>query len=295
MASHQLQEAYKTIKQLMNDGKWLEAHRGCLEVLRFDPENIKFIHLKNTIERKVKKINIQAIRKDIASLKALWKEKKYQEILENLKHLEPYIKDYPALRPLIIKAQSKYLGQLKGEQEVNYQSETKTIESLIKEKKYQIALRNAEKLRVMGIHDNEIKRLIQNIKNSWIENEIKENETLLNSQKFEDILFFYQKLQKIDPKSEKLANTIVQTKKAYKTFKIDEKKEFIYKSLENIRTLCQLKKYEKALAACNEILEIDPENKEALNFQKISEKMNSKSIDDEVIKQMIHNQKNLKQ
>ena len=82
----------------------------------------------------------------------------------------------------------------------------------------------------MGIHDNEIKRLIQNIKNSWIENEIKENETLLNSQKFEDILFFYQKLQKIDPKSEKLANTIVQTKKAYKTFKIDEKKEFIYKS-----------------------------------------------------------------
>ena len=64
--------------------------------------------------------------------------------------------------------------------------------------------------------------------------------------------------------------------------------------MENIRTLCQLKKYEKALAACNEILEIDPENKEALNFQKISEKMNSKSIDDEVIKQMIHNQKNLK-
>jgi tetratricopeptide (TPR) repeat protein len=263
-------------------------------VLRFDPENIKFIHLKNRIEKKVKKINIQALKKDIDSLKGLWKEKKYQEILENLKHLEPYIKDYPALKPLILKAQTKYLGQLKGDQEMIFKNETTVISNLLNEKKFQDALRNAEKLRVMGIHENDLKTLIQNIKNSWIDSEIKENQTLLNSKKYEDILFFYQKLQKIDPKSKKIVTAIDQVKKTYKVYKIEEKKEFIYKSLENIRTLYQLKKYEKALIACNEILEIDPENKEAISFQKMSEKMNTKTIDDEVVKQMIHNQKNLK-
>jgi len=291
---NQLKEAYETINQLMREEKWADAHRACLELLRFDPENIKIIRLKNKIENNVKRINKKAIQTDIQNLKPLWKTGDYQQILVNLKQLEPYITDNPSIKTLIEKATKKYQEQLRGDQEVGYKGENTRIEALINENKYQEALLGAERLRVMGIHDSELKKLISRIRNKWIEQEMKENQTLLSSTKYEDILLFYQRILKIDPGSSKLKNLIEQTKKTYQVFKVEEKKEFIYKSLEEIKTLYQIKKYEKASQACAEILEIDPQNKSALKFQKLAANKTQKIIDDEVISQIINNQKNLK-
>ncbi len=290
-----LQEAYKTIKQLMKEQKWLEAHRACLEGLRFDPENLTIIHFKNTIEKKVKKINIKVIKSDLQKLKPLWSQHKYQEILTSLKELEPYIKEYPALKNLILKAKKKYEQQIRGQSEGTYQEETKKIADLLKQNKFQEALLAAEHLRIIGIHSQELQKLIISIRSQWIDHELNDNKTLISGQKFEDILLFYQKLLKIDPNSTKIKSAIEQTKKGYHGHNVDEKKEFIYKSLEEIKTLYQLKKYEKAYEACAEILAIDPENKTALTFQKHSAKKTQKLIDNEVIAQMLSTQKTLKQ
>lgn len=289
-----LNEAYKTIKQFMKDDKWLEAHRACLEVLRFDPENFKIIHLKNRIEKQVKKINRKAIKSDIEKLKPLWNEHKFNELLANLKQLEPYIHDYPALKPLILKATRKYGEQLKSEMEATYRTESKTVDDLMGQNKFQEALQLAEKLRIMGIHSSELKKRISGIRARWIEYELETNRILFSGTKYEDALLMYQKILKIDPGSAKVKNAIEQTKKAYAAFKIEEKKEFIYKGLENIRTLYQLKKYEKAYEACSEILDIDPQNKNALSFQKKAGNKTQKLISSEVIAQMVSNQKNLK-
>ncbi len=289
-----LNEAYKTIKQFMKDDKWLEAHRACLEVLRFDPENLKIIHLKNKIEKEVKKINKKAIRSDIEKLKPLWKEHKFKELLMNLKQLEPYLRDYPALKPLILKATRKYEEQMKGEMESTYQEEVKTVGDLMDQQKFQEALQIAEKLRIMGIHTSQLKKLIANVRSRWIRYELEANKVLLSGTKYEDALLMYQKILKIDPESVQIKTLIEQTKKAYSAYKIEEKKEFIYKGLENIRTLYQLKKYEKAYEACSEILEIDPQNKNALSFQKKAGSRAQKLISNEVLAQMIANQKTLK-
>jgi tetratricopeptide (TPR) repeat protein len=289
-----LKEAYKTIKQLIKEEKWLEAHRACLEMLRFDPENLKIIHLKNKIEKNVKKNNKKSIKSDIEKLKPLWSEHKYEELLQNLKKLEPYIKDYPGIKSLILKATKKYENSLRSEQEKEYLEETKKVEELKGNHKYQEALLIAEKLRIIGIHTPELKKIILKIRTQWIHHEMDENRFLLNGTKYEDALLFLQRLLKIDQTSEKVKSSIEETKKAYKAYKIEEKKEFIYKGLENIRTLYQLKKFEKAYEACGEILEIDPQNKSALSFQNLSSKKAQKIIDNEVITQMIANQKNLK-
>lgn len=289
-----LNEAYKTIKQFMKDDKWLEAHRACLEVLRFDPENLKIIHLKNKIEKQVKKINKKAIKSDIDKLKPLWNERKYKELLLNLKQLEPYLHDYPALKPLILKATRKYEEQMKDEMEITYRNETKTVADLMEQKRFQEALQIAEKLRIMGLHTTQLKKLIASVRSRWIQYELETNKVLLSGTKYEDALLMYQKILKIDPESAQLKTLIEQTKKAYSAFKIEEKKEFIYKGLENIRTLYQLKKYEKAYEACSEILEVDPQNKNALSFQKKAGSRAQKLINNEVLAQMIANQKTLR-
>lgn len=290
-----LEDAYKTIKRLIHEEKWLEAHRACLEILHFDPENLKIIHFKNKIEKKVSKINQKAIKSDLEKLKPLWNEGKYEELLLNLKHLEPYINDYAPLKSFIIKTRRKYNEQLHGTQEKTFQQEIKNVHELVKQKKFADALRTAERLRVMDIHGKALKKEIRTIRKAWIEQELDANKTLISGNKYEDILFFYQGLLKIDSDSEKVKKLIEQTKKNYQAYKIEEKKEFIYKSLEEIKTLFQLKKYEKAYEACSEILEYDPQNKIALKLQKRSESKAQKLIDGEVIDQMISNQKNLRE
>ncbi len=293
--STNLSEAYQKIKELMAEEKWSDAHRACLEILHFDPENIKIIHIKNKIEKIVKKINKKAVKDDIKKLHPLFAQHKYREYLLNLKQLEPYLPDYPPLEKIILRATKKYEEELHGEQEITYQSENKRIAGLLKESKYQEAVLSAEKLRVMGIREEELKKLLADARAQWINNEIENNKTLLGGKKFEDMLLFYQRLLKIDPDSERVKNLIEQTKKVYQAYRIDEKKEFIYKSLEQIRTLHQLKKYEKASEACAEVLEVDPKNQSALNFQMQSQKKAQNLIDDEVITQMLNNQKKLKQ
>ena len=41
-----LREAVEQIKLLIDEEKLQEAYRACLEILRYDPENIHVIHLK---------------------------------------------------------------------------------------------------------------------------------------------------------------------------------------------------------------------------------------------------------
>ncbi|MFO0780880.1 MAG: hypothetical protein U0519_03270 [Candidatus Gracilibacteria bacterium] len=290
-----LQQAYHAIQGLIKEEKWLDAHRACLEILRFDPENLKIIHLKNRIEKNVRKINQKAIKDDIEKLKPLWKEERYEELLLNLKHLEPYIKDYPKLKPIITKATQKYTEQLKKVQEKSYTEEIGQVDKYLSEKKFQDALLLAEKLKIMGIHRGELKKKIKSIQHLWIENEISSNKTLLAGTKYEDILLFYHRMQKIDPESAAVKSLMEKTKKQYQSYKIEEKKEFIYKSLEAIKTLYQLKKYEKALEASKEIIEIDPSNKIALSFMRRSAKKVRNLIDGEITTQIRENYKNLKE
>src|SRR5512145_859231 len=114
-----INDAMDRISALMAMEKWKEAHRACLEILRFDPENLKVIRIKNKIEKIVRKINVKTLKDDVAKLEPLWKEKNYEALVENLKRLEPFAADYPKIRKQYILAQKKYHAQLLDRQE-NY-------------------------------------------------------------------------------------------------------------------------------------------------------------------------------
>lgn len=289
-----LQEIFLQIEDNMNNGKWLDAHRLCLEILRFDPENLKAIRIKNKVEKMVKKYNRKAIKDDLAKLKPLWKEQKYEELVTHLKKLEAYIADYPPLKGIFEKAANAYRNQLKHQQGDFYKTQFAAIENLVKAGKYQDAMREAEKLRLLKFHEKDIKNLIKTLRATWIDHEIQSNMGLLKTEKYEEILMFYQYLQKIDPASLRLKRLIDQTKKVYQGFKIEEKREFLYASLEKIRTLYQLKKFEKTVEALQEVLAIDPWNKEAKSlFQKSSRRVR-KMIAQETILQILNAQKQQK-
>ncbi len=290
-----LREAMVRINGLMAQEKWKEAHRACLEILRFDPENVKIIRLKNKIEKIVKKINVKSIREDIIKLDPLWREKKYGELLEYLKKLEPYVIDYPKIRTLIIKAQKAYKWQLLDEQEKEFLQEMEKIKKLAAESKYQEAVRLAEKLRILRLHEDQLISFLNNVRKEWIDHELQQNRGLTDSEKYEDILLFYQGLLRIDSRSAKVKNLMEKTKKTYQMYKIEQKREFIYKELDKIKTLFQLKRYVPVIEVAESLLEIDPFNKEARFYYDKAKYKSERISSREIYKQMKSARKQIKQ
>lgn len=288
-----IKQAIERIHQLMSEENWNEAHRATLEILQYDPDNLKIIHLKNKVEKQVRNFNRKAIKDDLKQLEPLRKERRFAELLQYLSKLEPYVSDYPPLQRIILKTKQEYEKEQRGEKEQLFTENFKKIENLYVEKKFSEALLFAEQLRTFKIHEEKVKQLIKKIRFTWINEEISKNEVLISSDKYEDTLLFLYKTQKIDQNSQKLMQLIESVKKRYQRFKVDEKREFIYQSLEEIRTLYQLKKYEKAIEACEEIINIDFSNKIANSFLRKSKKNLERKIDKEARQQMIASHKQM--
>lgn len=289
-----LKDAYKKIKQLISDERWVDAHRACIEILRFDPDNIKIIRQKNLIEKNVRKINIEAIKEDLKKLQPLWKEEKYEELLVSLKELEPYLNDYPPLKKIILQAQDGYKKQVETERKAYVRAELENIKTLIEAKKYQEAIRDAEKLRIQKYDEEEVRTWIQKIRDSWIDNELKKNELLLGGNKFEDILLLLHRIGRIDTSNPKIAKITAEIKKRYREYKLEQKRDFIFIGLEKTRTMLQMRKFSKAITAAREILDIDPANAEARKLLAIAEKKETRLINRELMENIKQARKELK-
>lgn len=290
-----LSDAYHKIQSLIAENRWQEAHRACLEVLQFDPDNIKIIRLKNKIEKKVKKINRQAIKEDLKNLEPLWRQGQYEEYLIHLKELSPYSHDYPPLRKIILKAQNTYRQQLRQRQEAYYKTELTAIRTMLEREEFQEALRKAQKLRIVNVMEKELKQFISHIRSQWIDTELKKSKALFETQKYEDMLLFCQNLLRIDSSSKKLKKLIKTTKAQYLFFRIEEKRDFIYEGLEKMKTLYQLKKHQRTMEAASEILNIDPNNQDAQKFYAKAKKKIARESNKELFLQIKTAQQQLRQ
>lgn len=274
------------IKNLMAEEKYVEAHKGCLEILRFDPDNIKVIKLKNKIEKVVKTININAIKEDIRNLKPLLEAKNFDELFLHLKQLEPYLNQYGPLRKFIIHSQNEYKKEVIAKQATYLKQQKKEIELLRAQKKYSEAIEIAQKIFKENIERKKMQSLVNKLKEEWINYELEKGKTFLETDKYEDILLWLQKLKQISGQNKRLNSLIERSKKRQKQFIVDQKKDFIFTGKEKLKTLMQLKKFDKAALAAQEILDIDPTNEDVRKLFIQATKKEMIKINKLLIKQM---------
>ncbi|MBD3328410.1 hypothetical protein GF340_03840 [Candidatus Peregrinibacteria bacterium] len=289
-----LKEMRDKVKSLIKQEKWQDAHKLCIQILNNDPDNIAFIRLKNRIEKKVQKINVKAIKNDMALLKPLYREKKYEELLENLKELEPYIQFYPPLKKFIIKVQQKYSENVHNKQKHYYEDQVKHIKELIEKKQFQKAIRDAQKLRILKVKEDELKKLIDDLRTKWIDHELAKNKELLSSDKYEDILLKLHKIAKIDHSNAKLKRLIEQFKKKNAKHNIESRKEFLHEGFAKLKQLMKKKKYVTAQKVAREIIDIKPKSRKAHHYLKKAQRKSSKSSEKMIYKQMADSRKKLK-
>lgn len=254
-------------KQLIDEEKWHDAYKLCNDILAMDPENVVFIRLRKKVETEVKKNNQRSINHEVEKLEHLLQEKQYEQYLRQIAPLQTYAADFPIIKEKILQAKKLLDADFTQRQDQAFDEEVAVINAQSEALNFQEAILRVEQLKKLGIHSEELTKLGNKVKQHWLDSELSRNIGLLKSQKFEDIIIFLLKLKKVDPFNPKIDSLIENTKNSYKLFKIDSKKDFIFKTIEEIKTLYIKKDYDKVLILCERILEIDEKNQTVLDYQ----------------------------
>jgi len=201
----------------------------------------------------------------------------------------------PPLQKFIFKAQKSLRKELIVKHRKDFDDGISEMKELIENNDFARAMLLSQKLRKMKMQENKIDTLTKALGKKWIDHELEANKALLQTKKYEDIILFYEKLMHFDSKAYKVKKMLKKVKKEYELYKIDQKRDFIYKQIELLTTQYQLGKYDIALEIAHGILEIDPHNRKVRSiFRKANSRAKSK-LDKQIIKQIKKAHKDLKE
>jgi len=254
------------VQSLLSERKFKQAYDLCAEILDKYPEQKVFTKLQEKIEEAVEDENQKIIDEKLEEVGKLRKEEKFSEILQILKELQRLSPNDKTINKEYERAQKEYLGKIQKLQKTFEENQEKRLAKILQETPA-LLLNELFSLEMNNQGNQQVKNLVVKFKNLFIDKKIKEKEELLNSNKFDAINHFLDELRKIDKNNAKIIN-ITQKIELKKREGIEgQQSEFIYGGEKHLDTLIKLKKFDKAIQVCKEILAIkkpDPQTEKLI-------------------------------
>lgn len=247
------------ISALLSDKKFKEAFSLCKDSILKYPSEARFVKLKSKIEKAVEEENEEIIKNKLEAMKPLWKEEKYLEILKQLKDLLLASPNNSKLKSLYLDAEKYYKKQFEKLNEKFNKEQHKRLDEVLEKNPGQLT----EELYILEKENpgnQNVKNLVLEYEDKFIEKKIKDKKDLLNSNKFDAIENFIDELRKIDKYNKRIPELEKRINANKFEGEITETKEFVYSGEKHLDTLMKLKKFDKAIKAAEEILRVDPKN-----------------------------------
>lgn len=279
----------QNIVSLINEKKLRLAYDRCLATLKNFPTEKRFIKLKSKIEVLAEDQNEKYINDQIKNAEKLIDEEKYVDAVKILKPLLKLTKNTGKIEKLIIRSQEKYKAKTEKQIEEFKKQERRRLNELL-EKDPDHLLDELFYLENENQGNKTILSITAEYRGKLIAKKIKEKSVLLSSTKYDDINHFILQLKAIDKNDKQIAALEQEIKLRQHNIQLNQQKEHIYESQKQLITLMQLKKFDKAIKVAEEILAMEPGNKEV---QKILAKANSaffKQTKSRAIKAILKNQ-----
>lgn len=279
--------------QLINDhlkqNRLSEAINLSSKILQQDPENTTITRLFNKAQKLLEQQNTRIVDQKITTIKPLIAKSLFKEALKQLQELLNYTPNHQKLHSLIQEVQAQYHQQ---QQNLATDFIQQTLSQL------QIAIQNNDDTQFFS-QEALVHKFLENapslraklidLRHQLIDQKLQAKEEFLNSDKFEQILEFITELQKIEPEYQNLKELQTAIKNRYLLQKENQEKEYIFQGNENIKTLYQKEKYDKAITAAKEILAFDKGNKQAKNLLQKSINKQNKEMNTEVASKIKQN------
>lgn len=293
------QEAYyqqiqQNIDSLMADNRFNDAYKMCLEHLQQSPDSEILRSAKERIEERVAEENERIIEKRLQEVKSLIQQGKNAEALKSAKPLLQTAPGNKKLLKLIDEAQEGYKEDIKLLQ-INFNKmQEERLTKMLNENTDEL-IDELFQLEKSNPGNYDILKLTTEFRDKLIEKKINEKKQLLTSDKYRDIVNFIDQLKKIDPKNKRIEELENNKKIQEYEKEISHTKDFTYEGEQHLDTLMKLHKYDDAIRAAIEILEVDKENKFAAKSLKKAERRAYKANNVIVITKLQENLPALKQ
>ncbi len=278
MSSPYIQQFEQKIRLLIAEKKYKDAINICNQLLKDFPQERELLELKADIEEIIQSEREGYIKEKLKEAEVLLDEDKFYETLKVLKPLLDANIQNDSVKKVYKKAQEGYKSEI-NEKQKQFQQE--------KEKKYMELLSTnpdglLAELNVLesnNYNNKDILKFSYKFKELIIAKKIKTMSELIFSDKFDAIERFIGELKKIDssnPKVKDLEKVIKQRKLGNQ---IENKKEFLYQGMDYIETLMKLKKFQKVIQVCSELLDVDTKNQLLLQIkEKASQKLKAENV-----------------
>lgn len=281
-----IDEGIKVIKKLISDNDWKRALYGCQELLKYNPFNSDLQSLMKKIEAHLIEENEKKVNTDISSTMHLWDEGRYSELMGIYMKLYKYAPNNTRLRDLIEKLKSKLTDTEQDKREGIIKKALEIIKKLINDKKYADAVQACNEFLDFDSTNLAVQQYMLDAKDGIIEQKLKENPNIMESADFDRQLEFFQSLEKINPKNEKVQNVLFQIKEHFGEQKMIAEKMHLNESIERMKALFKSAEYEKTVQACEEIDRIEHGNFTAGVFKKKALETIKVETDIEAVKKM---------
>lgn len=289
-ALNQLLEQYFVQAQAAYEKEdFQESYKICLKVLEMDNENTDFLKLKEKIENAVQNYNIHLIDKEIKKFEPLWKEEKYEELVNNLQQLFKSVPHYQKLEKLLAKAEEKYREQSAKSRENSLKNYIKYLKDLLEKNEFGQIIEKINDTEKHFSKEENLRKIHLEIKDKIIKKKLDQKKTLMESEKYEEIVNFLYQLHYVHPASKKLEKLLRKYRKKLLEQQLENKQDFIFRTKENIQNLILLGKFEFAIAACKELISIDPKNIFARKILLSSEEKLKKLLRETMYRQITEN------
>ncbi len=271
---------------LLNEGKLKDAYNLCTKVLEADPENEGALKMKEKISDAAMNFNQKAIDEKLKAFKPLWENGEYAELIKNLTELYRYAPHYGPLEEQLAQAQDMYRKQFAAQTKDVLQLYTQELENLLQEKKYDEMIKLMIGKNREALTNPQLKAIHQTYRDKIILIKIEEKKSLFDTEKNEDIVNFLYQMQQIDRTNVQVESLLKKYRKNLLVSQVSNKQEFTLRATENMTTLYQLGKYEKAAQVAEEILHFDPLDKLAKTMLKKATSKYAKQLQEETENQI---------
>ncbi len=269
-SSPYIKQLEKQIISLLTEKNYKKAYEKYQILAEKFPMSREVYKIREKIDNEISNENKDKIERKLKSLKQLWKENNYSQIIKELKPFFEIGKNNKKFIETYQKAQDLYRKTIENNQKNFRKNQDKKLAILLKNdaKEFLMELFQLEK---NNPGNTFIRNLVKDYRSRYIQREIGRYKHLIAEEKFEVLDKIITGLKKVDRKNYELILFEKEVKNYRYTDQKGDKQESIYEGVNNLKTLIKIKKYAKAVKAANEIIRADKENKEAQSLLKKSE------------------------
>jgi len=265
--------SFQDIVNLYKAGKVNDAYNNLNNYLVYNSQDSKPINLLSQIKEDILKSNLKKIDEAIERVEWLWKEKKYNELLNAYLEIKKFAPDYEKLEQLIKKAYNAYTKQLENQNEEQFLRIKQIVTTNLQNKEYKQAIEFLEKTIASSKDpDPAYKQLVIDVKRTIIDEKLKTNAKYLKSSEIPKVYEFLKNLYDFEPSFPKIQKMLIEQHKKLDQYYKNKKFVFEKDSERQIKILFNTKEFEKCIQTCDELLRTTFFNKTAIKYRAKAEK-----------------------